>query len=73
MMRRILGFALIAFVALVVLKIALGLLGVMIGLAVSLLVLAAMGYVFYVLLRIVSPATAARIRELIRGNPSPTS
>jgi hypothetical protein len=73
MIRRILGFAVIAIVALVVLKIALGLLGVMIGLAVSLLVLAAMGYVFYLLLRIVSPATAARIRDLIRGNPSPTS
>ena len=73
MIRRILGFAVIAIVALVVLKIALGLLGVMIGLAVSLLVLATMGYVFYLLLRIVSPATAARIRDLIRGNPSPTS
>lgn len=73
MIRRILGFAVIAIVALFVLKIALALLGVMIGLAVSLLVLAAMGYVFYLLLRIVSPATAARIRDLIRGNPSPTS
>ena len=69
MIRKILGFALIAFVALIVLKIALGLLGVLMGLAVSLLVLAAMGYVFYLVLRVVSPATADRIREMIRGTP----
>ena len=69
MIRRILGFALIAFVALIVLKIAFGLLGVLIGLAVSLLVLAAMGYVFYLLLRVFSPATAERIRQMIRGTP----
>ena len=67
MIRKILGFALIAFVALIVLKIALGLLGVMIGLAVSLLVLAAMGYGFYLVLRVFSPATADRLREMIRG------
>lgn len=69
MIRKILGFALIAFVALIVLKIAFGLLGVLIGLAVSLLVLAAMGYVFYLVLRVFSPATADRIREMIRGTP----
>jgi O-antigen/teichoic acid export membrane protein len=71
MIRKILGFALIAIVALLVLKIALGLLGVVIGLAVSMVVLAAIGYVFYLLLRVVSPATAQRVREIIRGNPTP--
>lgn len=71
MIRKILGFALIAIVALLVLKIALGLLGVVVGLAVSILVLAAIGYVFYLLLRVVSPATAQRVREIIRGNPTP--
>lgn len=72
MIRKILGFAVVAFVALVVFKIALGLLGVLIGLAVSVLVLAAMGYGLYVVLRVFSPATADRVRDLVRGAPTPT-
>lgn len=72
MIRRILGFAVVAIVALLVLKIALGLLGVLIGLAVSVLVLAAMGYAFYTVLSIVSPSTAERIRQAIRGTPRTT-
>jgi O-antigen/teichoic acid export membrane protein len=72
MIRRILGFAVIAIVALIVLKIALGLLGVLVGLAVSVLVLAAIGYAFYLVLRVVSPDAARRVRELIRGTPTPT-
>ena len=67
MIRKILGFALTAVVVLIVLKVAHGLLGVLVGLAVSVLVLAAMGYVFYLALRVISPATADRIREMIRG------
>ena len=67
MIRKILGFALFAVVALLVLKIALGLLGVLIGLAVTVFVLAAMGYACYVVVLVLSPTTAARIREAIRG------
>ena len=69
MIRKMLGFALMAFVALIVLKVALGLLGVLIGLVVSVAVLAAMGYVFYALVRVFSPRAAVRIREIIRGTP----
>jgi len=70
--RRILGFAVVAIVTLLVFKIALGLLGVLIGLAVSILVLAAMGYVFYTIVRVLSPSTAERIRQAIRGTPRTT-
>jgi uncharacterized membrane protein required for colicin V production len=70
MLRKILGFALLAFVALVVLKIALGLLGVLFGLAISVLVFACLGYGLYLILRVVSPATAAKARETIRGRPA---
>jgi hypothetical protein len=69
MIQKILGFALIAFVALIVLKVAFGLLGVLIGFAVSLLVLAALGYALYLVLRMVSPATADRILQTIRSTP----
>ena len=63
MIRRIVGFVALAIVALVVLKIALGLLGVVIGLSVSILVFAAMGYGVYLVVRLVSPKTADRIRR----------
>jgi hypothetical protein len=72
MIRRILAFAALALVALIVLKIALGLLGVLIGVSVSLLFLAAMGYGLYLIVRLVSPATADRIRDVIRGRSAAT-
>ena len=72
MIRKIVGFAVVALVALLVFKIALGLLGALIGLAVSLLVIAAMGYGFYLVLRVVSPRAADRVRDLIRGTPTRT-
>lgn len=72
MIRKMLGFAVLAIVALVVFKVALGLLGVLIGLTVSVLVLAAMGYVFYLVLRVFSPSTAERVRQVIRGTPRTT-
>jgi hypothetical protein len=68
MIRRVLTFVLLAFVALIVLKIALGLLGLAIGIAVTILVLAALGYALYLLIALVSPSTAARIRDVIRGH-----
>jgi hypothetical protein len=71
MIRKILMFAVMALIAIVVFKVALALLGLLLGLAVTVLVLAAMGYVFYLLIRVFSPTTAARIRDLIRGNPTP--
>jgi hypothetical protein len=70
MLRKILGFAVLAFVALLVFKIALGLVGVLFGLTISVLVLACMGYALYLILRVVSPATAAKVRETIRGRPA---
>lgn len=67
MVRKILGYALLALVALFVLKIALALLGTLLGLAVTLMVLSVMGYGFYLLIRVVSPASAARLREFLTG------
>ena len=72
MIRKILGYALFAVVALLVLKIALGLLGVVIGLAVTVVVLAALGYACYVVLRVLSPTAAARSREAIGGRVAST-
>ena len=72
MIRKVLLFAGLAVAALIVIKVAFALLGMMIGLAVTVLVLAALGYFFYLLLRVVSPKTADRVREMIRGRSAPT-
>jgi len=70
MIRKILGFAVLAVVVWLVLKIAFGVLGTLIGLAITVVWLAAVGYVFYLVLRLVSPTTAAKVRDAIRGRPA---
>lgn len=67
MFRSILGFALFAIVALVALKILFGVLSLAISLAMTLLIWAACGYIIYLGIRIISPNTAHRLREMIRG------
>ena len=67
MLRSILGFAVFAVVAWLGLKLVLGLLGGLIGIAMTVLWLAAIGYLFFLVLRILSPSTANRIRDMIKG------
>jgi threonine/homoserine/homoserine lactone efflux protein len=70
MFRSILGFAIFAIIALVAIKLVLGLLGFALGLAMTLLVWAAFGFLIYLAIRVISPGTAAKIREAIRGRPA---
>ncbi len=65
-MRQILGFAALAVVAWLVLKIFFGILGTLIGLGITVLMLAAFGYVVYLVLRLVSPRTADKVTDLMR-------
>jgi hypothetical protein len=67
MLRTILGFALLAVVAVVVLKLAFGLLGFAFGAAIFLLKLALIGLVVYWVLKLIAPSTARRVREMIGG------
>ena len=67
MFRSILGFAIFAVLAFFALNLVFGLLGIALGLAMKLLWLAAMGFFIYLALRIVSPSTADRIRDAIKG------
>jgi len=71
MFRSIIGFAVFAVLAWLGLRIAFGLLSGLIGLAVTLLWLAAMGFGFYLILRVVSPRTADRVRDVIKGRGRP--
>lgn len=67
MFRSILGFAILAIVAWLVLKIVFSLLGMAVGLAMTVLWLAAIGFFFYLVLRLISPSTADRVRDAIKG------
>jgi hypothetical protein len=67
MLRNLVGFAVFAIVAILAFKLLVGLFGVMVGLLMSLLWLAFVGWLIYLVIRLFSPATADRIREVIRG------
>jgi O-antigen/teichoic acid export membrane protein len=68
MLRSILGFAVFAVVAFLGLKLLLGVFGIVLGLAMTLLVWAAIGFMCYLAIRLVSPSTADKIREMIKGH-----
>lgn len=48
-----------------------GVLGSLIGLAITVVWLAAIGYLVYLVLRVVSPATASEVREFIKRRRRP--
>src|SRR2546428_13662104 len=70
MFRSILGFALFAALAFVALNIFFGILGGLFGLALWILKLAALGFILYFVVRLVSPSTADKIRDAIKGRPA---
>jgi uncharacterized membrane protein len=70
MFRSIIGFAIFAAMAFVALNIFFGIMGAFFGLALWILKLAAIGFVLYFVLRLISPSTADKIREMIRGRPA---
>ncbi|HEY3279687.1 MAG TPA: hypothetical protein VGJ83_04170 [Gemmatimonadales bacterium] len=70
MFRSIVGFALLAVVAWLALKLVFGVLGTLVGLAMTVLWLAAIGFLFYLALRLISPSTADRVRDMIKGRPA---
>ena len=69
MFRSIVGFAVLAVAVWLVLQIAFGLLGTLVGLAITMLWLGAIGYVLYLILRFFSPSTATKLRDKINGRP----
>jgi hypothetical protein len=72
MVRTVGGFAVLAFVAMIGFKLLMGLFGTILGLIVTLLWWAFLGFVVYTLLKIFAPGLAARIRETIRGTSTST-
>ena len=70
MVRNITGFAVLAFIALIGFRVLMSFFGVLLGLVITILYWAFLGFVVYTLLRIFAPGLAAKIRETIRGTSS---
>jgi hypothetical protein len=71
MFRNLLGFAVFAIVAMFLLKVVFGLFGLVLGLLGAVLWFAFLGFVIYLVLKVVAPDTAARVREMIAGESRP--
>jgi len=70
MLRKLLGFAIFAIIAVFLLKVFLGLFGLLIGLLVTVAWFALIGFRIYLVLKVIAPGTAARVREMISGRPT---
>jgi hypothetical protein len=73
MVRTLTGYAVVAVVGILALKLVFGLLGFAFSILWTVLWLAALGYIIYLILRVVSPGTAEWIREQVRGRPDTES
>ena len=67
MFRNLFGFAVFAVVAMFAIKLIFGLFGWIISLFMALLWFAFIGFVIYLLLRVISPGTADKVKEMING------
>jgi hypothetical protein len=67
MIRSITGFAVFAFLAAFAFKLLAAVFGGLLGLIMTILWWAFIGFVIYVIIKMVSPDTAAKIRDTIRG------
>ena len=70
MFRNLLGFAVFAIIAIFLLKVFLGLFGLLMGLLITVAWFAVIGFLIYLVLKVVAPGTAARVREMIAGRPT---
>jgi hypothetical protein len=67
MFRNLLGFAVLAIIALFLVKVFFGLFGLVVGLLGTVLWFAFVGFLIYLVLKLFAPDTAARVREMIAG------
>jgi hypothetical protein len=68
MVRAVVGYSVLAVVGIVALKLMFGLLGLAFQLIWAVLWLAALGFIFYLIIKIISPSTAKKVRETIKGD-----
>jgi hypothetical protein len=67
MLRRLFGYAILAMIGIVAVKLVFGLLGAALSLLMTLVWFAAIGFLVYLVLKVISPRTARRVRATVRG------
>ncbi len=67
MVRTLTGYAIIGLIGLVALKLLLGVIGFAFSLLWTLLSFAAVGFICYLILKIISPDTARKVRDKVAG------
>jgi hypothetical protein len=67
MLRKLIGFAIFAVITIFLLRVLFGLFGLVLGLIGTVLWLAVVGFVIYLILKMFAPETAARVREMVAG------
>jgi hypothetical protein len=70
MIRNMLGFAALAVVAMIAIKFIFSIFGIIVSLFMALLWFAFVGFLIYMALRVLSPSTADRVKEMISGKPA---
>ena len=66
-MQKLFGYSVLAIVGLLLWRVLTSLFGMIVGLLFSLLWLAFVGFIIYLIIRLFSPSTADRIQEMISG------
>ncbi len=69
MIRTVLGFSVFAVVGVLAMKLLFSVLGGVLSLIGTILVWAFWGFIFYLILKVVAPDTASRVKEVITGRP----
>jgi len=67
MLRKVLGFAAFAVVAFIVIRLALWVIKISLGLVWTVLTLALVGLVVYWVIKLISPSTARHVKDVISG------
>jgi len=68
MVRTLVGYSVLAVIGVMAIKLLMGILGFAFSLLSSLLWLAAIGFLIYLVLRVISPKTASKVKDAINGN-----
>ncbi len=67
MVRAFVGYSVLAIIGIFALRLLLGLLSIAFSLLWAVLWLAVLGFIFYLVLKVISPNTAHRVKETIQG------
>ena len=67
MVRALVGYAVLAIVGIIAIKLVLAAVGIVWQLAWAVLWLALLGFIFYLILKVISPKTARKVKDAVRG------